>query len=182
MVTNFVTKRYAALRNVAAHHRALSSSGDASETLQKGENNMLNKTLLRHFALGLTLTAGITATALAQSTNGSIRGTVLDPSGALIPRAQVTISNTTGFSRTIASSATGTFALAHLPTGSYSVSIDATGFTPTLEGAVQVVSHKVTRESITLGISVNQEIEVSANENGVLSTQEDTSDAPASSR
>src|ERR1700753_4317626 len=78
-------------------------------------HTMTSKTLLHRFALCFTLTLGMTSVALAQSTNsntqaaggesvrGSIRGTVLDPSGALIPEAQVTISNANGFSRTIQS-------------------------------------------------------------------------------
>jgi hypothetical protein len=107
---------------------------------------------------------GMASTALAQSTNGSIQGTVLDPSGALVPRAQITVSNAAGFSRTLKSDATGNFDLPRLAPGSYSVSINATGFTPALEGGIQVVGSKTTREQIKLGISVNQEIEVSAND------------------
>jgi len=129
---------------------------------------MTMKTSSIHSALGLTLLLGMSATGLAQSTGGSIRGTVLDPSGALIPRAEVTVSNANGFSRTIKSGATGSFAVPHLAPGNYSVSIQAVGFTPALEGDVQVVSDKVTREDVRLGISVDQEIEVSANEDGSL--------------
>jgi hypothetical protein len=143
---------------------------------------MTKKTLLTHFALGLTLMLGTTATVLAQSANGSIRGTVLDPSGALIPQAQVTVSNATGFSRTFTNGSKGTFQVSHLAPGSYSVSINATGFTSALEGGVEVMNDKVTSENIQLGISVNQEIEVSANDDGVNSTQVDASDVSANSR
>jgi YbbR domain-containing protein len=130
---------------------------------------MTKKTSLIHFALGVSFLLGMTGTVLAQSTNGSIRGTVLDPSGALVPRAQVTVSNASGFSRTLKSDATGNFDVAHLAPGSYSVSIQANGFTPALEGGVQVAGDKITREKIKLGISVNQEIEVSANDNDPVS-------------
>lgn len=110
------------------------------------------------FACGLLLSG---ATALAQSTEGSLHGTVLDPSGALIPQAQITVSNADGFSRTLTSDDHGAFALEHLAAGSYTVSINATGFTPALEG-ISVSSEQVTREEVTLGISVAQEIEVDA--------------------
>jgi len=126
--------------------------------------NIAKKTSLLHLALGAAFLLGISSTVLAQSTGGTLRGTVLDPSGALVPRAQVTVSNATGFSRTIKSDATGNFALPHLAPGSYSVSINATGFTPALEGGIQVAGNKVTREDVKLGITVNQEIEVSAND------------------
>ena len=140
---------------------------------------MTKKTAFIHFALGIAFTLGMTSTMLAQSTNGSIRGTVLDPSGALIPGAQVTVSTADGFSRAIKSGATGAFTVSHLAPGSYSVSINAVGFTPVLEGGIQVIADKVTRENIMLGISVNQEIEVSANGDDVANTQDVTSDVSA---
>jgi hypothetical protein len=143
---------------------------------------MLNKTSLQSIALGVTVMFGMTATALAQSTNGSISGSVVDPSGALIPQAQVTLSNAAGVSRTVKSGNNGSFTLVHLAPGSYSVSINATGFTPALKGGVQVASDKVTRETIKLGISVNQEIEVSANDDAVLSTEAEAPDATAAQR
>ena len=132
---------------------------------------MTKNTLPKIFALGLAFMLSVTATGLAQSTSGSIRGAVLDPSGARIPRAQVTISNAEGFSRTIKSSAVGIFELGNIVPGSYSLSIIASGFTPTLEGGVQVRSDKVTHENIKLRISIYQEIEVSANDDSNASSQ-----------
>jgi hypothetical protein len=45
----------------------------------------------------------------------------------------------------------------------YSIGVSANGFTPSLEGGVQVTRDKVTDERIKLGISVNQVVEVFAN-------------------
>jgi hypothetical protein len=124
---------------------------------------MTKKSLASKFALGTFLMIGMASVLPAQSTSGTLRGTVLDPSGALIPQAQLTISSANGFARTIKSDSTGSFELANLAPGSYSVSVDAAGFTPALEG-IRVATSKVTTENVTLGISVNQEIEVSAND------------------
>ena len=124
---------------------------------------MTKKNIAAQFAFGLALVLATAAAGLAQSTNGTIQGTVLDPSGALVPQAQITITNATGFSRMLKSGATGAFELPHLAPGSYSVSINAMGFTPALEG-IQVIGNKVTKENIKLGISVFSEIEVNANE------------------
>jgi hypothetical protein len=143
----------------------MNSSGDASEMLQKGEP-MTKKLNLTHSALRAMLLLSLAASALAQSANGTIRGEVLDPSGALIPRAQITVSNTAGFTRTVKSGPTGTFMMPNLAPGIYSVSVDATGFTPSLQGGIQVASDKITRENIKLGISVNQVIEVFATVGG----------------
>jgi hypothetical protein len=123
---------------------------------------MTLKTALTPLALGI-LTLGMAATALAQSTNGTLRGKVLDPSGALIPQAQVTVTSATGYTRTLTSDGTGNFQLAHLAPGSYSISVNAIGFTPALE-SVHVAGNKVASEQIKLGISVSQQIEVSAND------------------
>lgn len=127
------------------------------------------KTLQNHILLGATLMLGMTAAALAQSSNrgvqtanGSIRGEVLDPSGALIPQAEITITSANGFTRTLVSGPQGTFEVSNLAPGSYSVSIDAKDFTPALEGGIQVAGNKVVEENIKLGISVEQEIEVTA--------------------
>jgi Carboxypeptidase regulatory-like domain len=139
------------------------------------------KNSLTHFALGLTLMFGVTAGVLAQSTSGVIQGTVLDPSGALVPRAQVTITNSTGFSRTLKSGATGGFEVQHLAPGIYSIGINAPGFTPALEG-VHVTSDKVSHENIKLGMSVEQEIVVYADESGTTDPQGDTADSAAGNR
>lgn len=128
------------------------------------------------FALGSVLAIGMTAAVPAQSTHGSIRGTVVDPSGALVPQSQITVTGANGFSRTTRTSATGRFAVSDLAPGSYSVSINANGFTPALDGGVEVTGDKVTRENIKLGISVNQEIVVSATADSDPSTADDASD------
>jgi hypothetical protein len=124
---------------------------------------MTKKSLASKFALGIFLMIGMASVLPAQSTNGTLRGTVLDPSGALIPQAQVAVSSANGFASTLKSDAAGAFTLPNLAPGSYSISVNATGFTPALEG-IQVANNKITRENITLGISVNQQIEVSAND------------------
>ena len=123
---------------------------------------MTLKNTLATFALSLPLFA---AASLAQTSNGTIHGTVLDPSGALITGAQITITSSTGFSSTLQSDATGAFEVPQLVPGSYSVSINATGFTPALEG-IQVAAGTVTDENVKLGISVDSEIDVTADDTG----------------
>ena len=66
---------------------------------------------------------------LAQT--GSIAGVVTDSSGAVVPGAQVTATNTgTSASRSIQSSESGAYSIANLPVGSYTVSFEKTGFKP----------------------------------------------------
>lgn len=61
----------------------------------------------------------------AQTTNGSIQGTVTDPSGAAVGAASVTGRNLdTGLSVTTVTSDAGLYSLANLPPGRYSVTVE----------------------------------------------------------
>jgi len=76
----------------------------------------------------------LSASAFAQVAGGSISGTVTDPSGAVIPNAEVTVRNTaTGITRTLATNASGFFSAPNLVPGSYQVSIALTGFSTAVE-------------------------------------------------
>lgn len=60
---------------------------------------------------------------------GTILGIVQDTSGAVVPEAVITATQTqTGLSRTVSSSAEGTFILPRLPAGSYTLQAEHAGF------------------------------------------------------
>jgi len=66
----------------------------------------------------------------AQSGNaGPVRGTVADPSGAVIPNATVSLSNaTSGFNRTVLTDQTGQFVFSNIPFNPYRIAVSAPGF------------------------------------------------------
>ena len=67
--------------------------------------------------------------AIAQTPTGSIAGVVRDPSGATVSAVQIRLVGTsTGFSRTIATSAQGDYSFPALLAGEYNVSVEAHGF------------------------------------------------------
>ena len=67
--------------------------------------------------------------AVAQSTFGSIIGTVKDQSGSVVPGATITLINQgSSARRTVTSSSSGTYEFLNLDAGSYKVSIVASGF------------------------------------------------------
>ncbi|MBL8114441.1 MAG: TonB-dependent receptor [Acidobacteria bacterium] len=67
--------------------------------------------------------------ALAQSSTGTVSGTVVDESGGVLPGATVTAKNVgTGASRTVVSGGSGGFTFALLPVGTYDVSAGLSGF------------------------------------------------------
>jgi hypothetical protein len=75
--------------------------------------------------MGLLLTAG----AAAQVDTARLSGTISDPSGAVIPNAQVTATNKgTGQATTVQASSSGAYTFPSLPPGSYTLSVQETGF------------------------------------------------------
>lgn len=89
--------------------------------------------LLNRVAVGAVFLAGFVNLASGQSTFGSITGTVTDPSGAAIPNAKTIARNeATAVERSVQSAADGVYSLTDLLPGTYTVSIEATGFS-TLE-------------------------------------------------
>ena len=65
----------------------------------------------------------------AQTYTGAINGTVTDPSGAVIPNAEVKAkAKATDITRTTTTTSDGEFAFQDLPIGSYAVIVNASGF------------------------------------------------------
>src|SRR5438093_4126314 len=70
--------------------------------------------------------------AAAQAVSGTIFGTVYDSSGAALPGATVTLANTaTGLTRSVVSDSKGEYTAPSLPTGTYSVTAEMSGFKKT---------------------------------------------------
>lgn len=68
------------------------------------------------------------ATRPLQAAAGALRGQVLDPSGAAVAHAQVTVIAATGLTRQAVTDAQGGFALTQLPPGSVQLVVTAAGF------------------------------------------------------
>jgi iron complex outermembrane receptor protein len=68
-----------------------------------------------------------------------LQGTINDPKGGMIPKATVTVRNTvTGATRSTSSDAAGTYSFAALPTGTYTLTVEAHGFGTFIDKAVSV--------------------------------------------
>src|SRR5579875_37826 len=100
---------------------------------------------------------------LAQVT-GSIRGTVVDPSGASIPGARVTVTETqTGAKRTTTTADDGSFLVVGLPAGTYDVTVSKSGFEAFVQRSIrlQVAEVFVVHASMKVGAS-SATVEVTA--------------------
>jgi Carboxypeptidase regulatory-like domain len=90
--------------------------------------------------LTLLLTVGLTSIAgIAQVQNGSVIGTVTDPSGAVLPHAQVTgVSLTTGTQYVTTTTTSGEYTFPSLPIGRYTISVRIHGFKTAVRSQVSV--------------------------------------------
>src|SRR5580704_7631238 len=86
---------------------------------------------MRFQSVMLTLAAlvlvGVTPRSVLAQNVGTIRGTVTDPSAAVVPGAKV-IATGNGVSRTVTSDGQGRYTLPNMPAGKYNIRADANGF------------------------------------------------------
>jgi hypothetical protein len=97
--------------------------------------------------------------AAAQAVSGTILGFVKDSTGAVVPGATVTLVNTgTGFSRTVVTNATGEYTAPLIPTGTYTVSAEITGFKKVSKTNVLVGVDQKVRIDIALELGAMTEV------------------------
>ncbi len=114
-------------------------------------------------------------TVSAQTTSTSIVGTVVDASGAVLPGAKVTATNTrTGQKREDVSSSTGDFSFPLLDVGVYDVTVDAQGFKQEIRRGVLLQINDKLRVDFALQVGATTEkVEITAS-GATLQTDEAT--------
>jgi len=130
------------------------------------------------FALMLSVPAAIAAGApfiSAQSTSGTVSGTVTDASGAAISGATVTIANpVSGLRHTTTSDATGQYTFTNLPFNRYHVEVSAPGFAGA-DNDVQVRTGVVAQLNLQMKVgAASQEITVQSDDVLNTSAQQST--------
>jgi hypothetical protein len=107
----------------------------------------------------------------------TIRGTITDPSGAVVPGATVTITNMqTNLSRTQTTRSNGSYSFELIPPGEYKVEIEAKGFTKSVVPRVQALVGSVAEVSQALQVGeVKTSVVVEASREAVqVNTQDAT--------
>src|SRR5262249_59212505 len=90
----------------------------------------------------LALFALLASKAFGQAVYGNIVGAVMDPSGAAVPKARVTITDTQrSVSFTTTTNDDGHFTQRFLITGTYQVRGEASGFKAAVQTAIDSVHH-----------------------------------------
>src|SRR5829696_3203798 len=108
------------------------------------------------FATLLILICGLGASALAQSDRGSITGRVVDPSGAVVPGAKVTVTNTeTNTPAEAKTNDEGNFTFPQLPAAPYRLTVEAGGF------------KTATLDEVRVGVQITRSVEIKLEVGGV---------------
>src|SRR5581483_46478 len=117
--------------------------------------NVLRVVLACLLLSGMVLAQGVGA-------SGDIKGTVTDPSGAVVSSAVVTATDVDkGIKHTISSDNDGQFHFSDLPPATYSVSVTKTGFQPAIAKNVVVTIGQTNTLNFPLKVSqVSEEVEV----------------------
>ncbi len=120
------------------------------------------------FVIALSIILGVAClikSASAQSTFGTILGTVTDPSGAVMPNLVVTVTNQgENISRDYHTDAQGNYQAENLKDGIYSVQVKAAGFQEVTVKDVRLTARQTVRTDLKLVVgSTTEKVEVVAN-------------------
>ncbi|HEY7617505.1 MAG TPA: TonB-dependent receptor, partial [Terriglobales bacterium] len=125
---------------------------------------------LREVWVLVSLLAGLNAA--GQQITGNIRGTVTDPSGAVVRSAAVSARQTeTGFSRAAQTDRDGAYLLLELPVGHYQLVVEAKGFQKYLQDGISLSVNQTATVPVRLVVGAeSQQVQVSADAQFIQST------------
>src|SRR6185369_11191224 len=127
-----------------------------------------------NFAQALVCSATLlfAPSAFSQQITGSIRGTVTDPSGAVVDGATVSAKQSeTGLTRTTASDHSGVYLLLDLPVGHYQLQVERSGFQTYLQQGITLDVNEAATISVSLKVGTGSDrVEVNADADLIEST------------
>jgi len=103
--------------------------------------------------------------AAAQFTTASLGGTITDPSGAVVPRASVTVRNTqTGLTYSVKSGSNGEYLFPALPVGIYQLTVAKNGFETYVQGGIVLNVNQAATQAVALKVgAATQHVTVTSN-------------------
>ncbi len=114
----------------------------------------------------------ISSFVFGQVGNGTITGTVTDPTGAVIPAASVEAKNAeTGVVYSSVSTNTGNYTITNLPVGTYDLTVKAQGFKTYTHAKLPVSATQILREDATLQVGTSTEAVTVTAESSLLKTE-----------
>src|SRR6266702_4025624 len=95
----------------------------------------------------------------AQRLTGTLRGQVLDPSGAVVPNAEVTVTNQdTGVSVRVTTTSAGTYSFPSLIPGLYKINVEAKGFKSFVKKDASVIANQDNVADAQMDLGVASEV------------------------
>ena len=120
-------------------------------TLLKRENRALK--LNSYLVVGLLL--GCFVCVHAQTYRGTLRGTIYDPNGAVVPQTEIKLTNSeTAETRSITSGSEGEYSFSSLRPGSYELTATASGFR-VFKRTIELAVNQELRFDVDLGIGLD---------------------------
>ena len=117
-------------------------------------------------------------TAISQTSSGEIRGSVSDPTGALVPGAQIVLAGQDGAPATATSGHDGTFRFSQVKPGTYTLVITAKGFAASTVDGIEILPGKNVQENVTLQLPTEQQqVEVTEGAIGVSTSPDSNTSA-----
>ncbi|MFZ0662229.1 MAG: TonB-dependent receptor [Acidobacteriaceae bacterium] len=114
-------------------------------------------------AIALPLFLAFAGTGIAQIATTSLRGVIKDSSGAVVPRATITLTNgATGQKLSATSNSTGQYSFATIPPARYNITVSATGFGNQTKVAELLVNQPATVDFTVTVKAISQVVNVSA--------------------
>jgi len=100
----------------------------------------------------------------AQTSTANIEGTVVDPTGAVVPGASITVSNVaTGLTRETISNDSGFYNLPLLPVGEYKLAVEKQGFKKKVLQGITLKIDQIARIDVSLEVGLTvEEVTVTA--------------------
>ena len=119
------------------------------------------------------IVAAAAISGVAQTVSGTLRGTVTDTNGALVPNATIVARNTeTGLERTVVTSGDGLFNITFLPIGIYTVEATRNDFNKVTRENVRISLNETTVLDIGLSPTVAGEVTITAEPPPINSTSQ----------
>ena len=113
----------------------------------------LNKLRIKSLLIAFAALAVFAVTVAGQVTGGAVTGTVLDPNGGAVVGATVLLHDKTrGQDHTAETTSAGSYSFPNVPTGTYTMTITASGFSDAT-GEVVVSLNQTATANVTLSVA-----------------------------
>ncbi len=134
--------------------------------------NYLKKTYFASLAM-LFCIALFAGASFAQQITATLTGEVRDQSGAVVPGAVVTVTSIeTGLAKTATTTDNGNYTVTFLQPGTYNITVNKSGFAPTIRENIKLEVAQTASIDIDLGVTAGSvTVDVSGDETPILQTE-----------